>query len=219
MNDKKTVIIRPLEMKDICETAILCRREFGHRHTELVDFATSLSQVNDEKYYIALINNEIVGISGYTVEDHDPPYVAQISWTVVKNGFRRKNIGSSLLKTIEKDAKENKKRMIYVYTTRPNAERFYKKNNYEHGGTILNFYKSGKPKVWYYKHLSSPFHGLTKKNTEGGEHEMKDTEVVNIFKMCITHFKKDTTTLNQFIGYIQGTIQNQNTQTKEQKEG
>ena len=88
--------------------------------------------------YVALYDNEIVGfVYGYTKE-HSGFFkkrkVAHISDIAVKEGYRRKGIGTALMRRFELDfAKENESGSITLYVHSKNQQGldFYKKHGFD----------------------------------------------------------------------------------------
>ena len=100
---------------------------------------------------LAFINNQIVG---YLLAL--PPYggISYISWIAVKDSFRKKGIGSSLLKEYEIVAKRKGIHKIHLWTDRRNL-RFYKKNGWTPVGHIPKNY-FGADDWLFYKSIQNP---------------------------------------------------------------
>lgn len=77
--------------------------------------------------YIALSDNKMVG---FIVIHFDGGGAVNARWLEVEKNFRGKNIGTTLLKKIETEAKKNKCHFIYFWTETNKNVDFYKKRGY-----------------------------------------------------------------------------------------
>jgi GNAT superfamily N-acetyltransferase len=81
----------------------------------------------------------------------------ELYWIAVRNGSRKKNLGSVLLKAVENDIRNAGGKILWVETSgRPlyaSTEGFYKKNGYSLHASLKDFYATGDPKQIYSKEL------------------------------------------------------------------
>lgn len=69
-------------------------------------------------------------IIGFAFLNCDRGGGVQVSWLGVDKSFRQKGIGSSLLKEIEKHARQHQCHFIYLWTENKNNIKFYQKRGY-----------------------------------------------------------------------------------------
>jgi GNAT superfamily N-acetyltransferase len=103
-------------------------------------------------YYVLVLNNEIIGVSGLYYDYEDPKDIMWMDYFAVKPEFQRKGWGTRMLENLENICKKKKVRMLCVFTDRQGALEFYKNNGFKICGRIENYYGK-KPRVWLHKLL------------------------------------------------------------------
>lgn len=92
--------------------------------------------------YVALINRKIVGVIVFKLEQYWEGKVLIIEDLAVKEEFKKRGIGKSLLNFIESYAKnKNIKRILFTTNKKSKAINFYKKLGYKEEKTRINFSK------------------------------------------------------------------------------
>ncbi|MHA1972688.1 MAG: GNAT family N-acetyltransferase [Candidatus Hodarchaeales archaeon] len=92
--------------------------------------------------FTALIGKEIVGYIIGEVDENETS-LAKIVTIAVKSEYRRMGVGKNLLKTLEKQFKDEcqiKRVQLQVYVKNRSAIDFYKNNNYKILKEIRNYY-------------------------------------------------------------------------------
>jgi N-acetylglutamate synthase-like GNAT family acetyltransferase len=95
--------------------------EHGSEQDELENTTAHIAALNDEK---------IIGTGRLQLETDN---TARIRYMAVANAYQNQGIGSSILKQLEKIAKNKNVQTCWLYA-RENAIRFYLKNNYQMKG-------------------------------------------------------------------------------------
>lgn len=94
------------------------------------------------KVYITLINDKIVGVIVFKVEQYWEGKVIIIEDLAVKEEFKKRGIGKNLLNFMEFYAKKrNIKRILFTTNKKSKAINFYKKLSYKEEKTRINFSK------------------------------------------------------------------------------
>ena len=130
-------------LKD-CRDA-LCQSTLGEKYFSSPGSAeiAILEGIRQENLYVAFIGEECVGFT-YIIPKgafHSFPYLHIIA---VKDEYRNKGIGKSLLDYSEKIAYEMADKFFLVVADyNPDAKRFYERNGYQKVGEIPNLYRPG----------------------------------------------------------------------------
>ena len=101
---------------------ILLRRPLGGKR------GTEVDSLEDQSFHRAMIdkNNNIIGVGRI----HFTNNMGQIRYMAIKKEFGRRGYGSELVDALEKIARNNKIKKIFL-NSRINAIAFYKKNGYK----------------------------------------------------------------------------------------
>ena len=103
-------------------------------------------------YYVLVLDNEIIGISGLYYDYEDPKDVMWMDYFAVKPEAQRQGYGTKMLQNLENICKNKKVRMLCVFTDKKEALKFYKKNGFKICGKIEDYYGK-KPRIWMHKLL------------------------------------------------------------------
>jgi ribosomal protein S18 acetylase RimI-like enzyme len=88
-------------------------------------------------------------VAGYCLDLFSTKYSCELGWLTVDADHRKKGIGSKLLKKVEKSAKAQKLRKLFVSAEDCNsgALAFYKKNSFRTEGVLRDFYGLGEDQI------------------------------------------------------------------------
>lgn len=116
--------------------------EFARRYYEKYFSKRNDEMTEKDKVYIALFGEELAGVIGYWRDYLSTDYSYWLGWFVVKEKFRKKHIGTKLLKKVEAELKAKKKKKLFVSTEDYNAvaKHFYTKNGFRTEGVIRDYY-------------------------------------------------------------------------------
>lgn len=129
--------IRKATKKDLNEIGKLMLKEFSKPpFNEKYSLKTVLKSLNfyfqNAEIYISEIEEEIVGIIVFQIEQWWEGLVIIIQDLAVKEKFQKQNIGKELMIFVETYAKNKKVKRIYFETNKKSsAIRFYKKIGYK----------------------------------------------------------------------------------------
>jgi GNAT superfamily N-acetyltransferase len=146
MDQTEEIRIEPLSYVTLPQAGVIADRTFPHEEY-VPSFILLLSrepekhagdweehQLIDLKYWVALVGNRVVGITGYYWQRPDGDDAFWLSWFCVDPSFRRRGIGTTLLELIENEARKHGKKFLRLYTsTHPseaNAQILYDKRGY-----------------------------------------------------------------------------------------
>lgn len=149
MNNNNNYIIREMKIDDIDNVIIMMNNVFNKENIFL-DWRDDkikkelnlafISEINNIKYFVAEIKNEIIGVAGIQ-ESFISDSVFELCWMTVKHEYQNNGIGTNLiLKRIEcaKSISKNNNIRILVCTIVPNMFKklgfieFMKPNNNNH---------------------------------------------------------------------------------------
>jgi GNAT superfamily N-acetyltransferase len=154
----KMLKIRSLNKKDISnvlkivlETKASTNKNEAKKIMEL-SLVPGIKPLNPN-YYVLVLDDEIIGISGLYYDYEDPKDVLWMDYFAVKPELQRKGYGTKLLENLIDICKRKKVRRLCVFTDNNGAIEFYKKNGFRACGKIDNYYGIRKPRTWLYKKL------------------------------------------------------------------
>lgn len=128
--------IRNATKKDIPQMSILMLDEFRkppwNEKANLKAVEKSLSYyLETGKAIVAVVEQEIVGILVYRVDQYWQSPVASVEDMAVKGHFQGKRVGKMLLDELEKQARRvHAKKIVLITNKRSRAARFYSKNGF-----------------------------------------------------------------------------------------
>jgi len=153
-----TLIIRNLKKGDIqpalkvaIETKASCNESEARKVMEM-SLSPGISPLNPN-YYVLVLNEEIIGISGLFYDYEDPKDIFWMDYFAVKPDLQGHGYGTKMLENLVKICRGKKARMLCVFTDNKNALKFYKKNGFKVCGKINNYYEKGKNRIWLRKLL------------------------------------------------------------------
>ena len=112
--------------------AVSIQNELFPGESARVNYEESLEDSSDNQYYLIYEANECVGIIGLYCQADDPES-ARLGWYGIREGFRRRHLGSVALKRFEDMAVAGGYRFARLYTDALNndtAITFYRANGY-----------------------------------------------------------------------------------------
>jgi ribosomal protein S18 acetylase RimI-like enzyme len=122
--------------------------EFARRYYDRF-FDDSDEMTERDKVYVALLGREIVGVIGYSRDylSNDSSY--WLGWFAVREEYRRRRVGSILLRRVEKDLRSHGQRKVFVSTEDSNsvAKSFYTRNGFRTEGVIRDYYGEGEDEL------------------------------------------------------------------------
>jgi len=133
----KKLKIKKATRKDIKEIGKLMLEEFSKPpFNERVSLNSVIKSLNYDfkigKIYIAVESKEIIGVVNFCIEQYWEGSVIIIEDLAVKEEFKKKGIGKSLMEFVEEFARKNKIGAIYFSTNKKSkAVRFYEKLGYK----------------------------------------------------------------------------------------
>ncbi len=156
------MIIRELRKNDIEPATEIVREGFTENDASRAEFYFKLSL--DKKassafrflrYFVAIKDKQVVGISGLYGLEAYPEDVLWLGYFAVKKKFQGQGIGSGLYKYVEELARKMGIRLFCVETdsSKKKAMDFYKKQGFIEGGKIKGFYEDGSDQVYMWKEL------------------------------------------------------------------
>lgn len=155
---KMNLIIRDLKKEDIpaalkiaLETGASCNALEARKVMEM-SLVPGISPLNPD-YYVLVLNNEIIGISGLFYDYEDPKDVFWMDYFAVKPDLQKHGYGTKMLENLVRICKGKKARMLCVFTDNKNALKFYKHNGFKVCGKIKDYYAEGKSRIWLFKKL------------------------------------------------------------------
>jgi GNAT superfamily N-acetyltransferase len=101
-------------------------------------------------YYVLLLDEKIIGISGLYCDYEDPKDVLWMDYFAVSTKFQRQGLGIKMLENLEIICRKRKVKKLCVFTWKEGALKFYKKNGFKVCGKIENYYGKD-PRTWLYK--------------------------------------------------------------------
>lgn len=112
------------------------KRELSADYKELYD-------ANED--FVAVINNDIAGVIGYWRLNHEPKKIVWLDWLIVHKNYRRRGIGSILLKHLLKVLQKAKIKMLCVEHSSKDvaAEKFYRARGFKEQGRIPDYWDDG----------------------------------------------------------------------------
>lgn len=139
-------VIREFEVSDYADLFKLNRDELGYEYPieDTKEKLLQLSKSNHDKIYVAVSGKEIVGYVHAT--DYDViyyPHMKNIMGIAVSKAWRRKGVGSALLTSIEKWARETGAKGIRLNSgsSRTEAHQFYYLHGFSGDKTQLRLMK------------------------------------------------------------------------------
>jgi ribosomal protein S18 acetylase RimI-like enzyme len=151
--------IRKLDEKDILACVdIILQTEAGSNSEEAKQLmerslVEGIKPLNPD-YYVLLLDNEIIGISGLYYDYEDPSDIFWMDYFAISPKFQRQGYGTEMFKNLEAICKDKKARMLCVFTNnKKGALNFYEKNGFQICGEIKNYYSDDSNRTWLYKNL------------------------------------------------------------------
>jgi len=109
-----------------------------------------------DEFYVAEIDRRVVAAGGVWALRHDP-YIGRLDWFMVHPEQQRKGLGSILLKTIEKEMRKKKIRLILAETSSEpaykTAVKFWAKNGFKEILKIPGYWEDGSACLYFMKRL------------------------------------------------------------------
>lgn len=156
--DDGRIIIRKMKKCDIKHIVPIIKKTMGEEKANyaIASFNhTLLRENNDSVWYIAVFNDEVVGVIGLHGLTQLPD--VWLSWFAISPEYQRKGIGSLLMEYIQVVAREyGCKRLFietYVHPDFVNALMFYRKMKFNVVGIFTNYLSDGSPSLTYGKDL------------------------------------------------------------------
>lgn len=118
----------------------------------------SIKEKGHHQYWFIEDNKKIIGAIGVNENSYKSGgYHMVEDYVAVHKDYRRKGLGSLLLKTMEEFVKKNKGRYLLIETCdidyyQP-ARLFYEKNGYIKVGAIPDYYNRGEGRIDYWKKI------------------------------------------------------------------
>lgn len=101
----------------------------------------------DEQNYVAIIRDEVVGVTGLYPDKYEWPGILWLNWFYVSSAHRRKGIGGSLLDFTIKTAEGLGCRKLYLDTSSDSdyaaAVSKYEKSGFVREGELKDYYAKG----------------------------------------------------------------------------
>lgn len=145
--------IRKLSKKDISEVMELIKRCFSKSDAKVAKwhFEISLDKnlkkkfYHEQKYFLAIEDSKIIGISGIYSFSHHPKNTCWLGWFAVLPEYRGRGIGTKLLKYTLNWAKKKRYKFFCIETTSHKsqkvARKLYKRFGFKKVGRISDFFK------------------------------------------------------------------------------
>jgi ribosomal protein S18 acetylase RimI-like enzyme len=151
----KKVIIRKATKRNLKDILRMIREyqqydvEFARRYYERFFSYKSDEMTEKDEVYIALLDEEPVGVIGYCRDYFSTDYSYWLGWFIVRKKFRRNRIGTKLLRKVERDLKAMRKRKLFVSTEDNNkeAKNFYTANGFRTEGVVRDYYWNGEDQL------------------------------------------------------------------------
>ncbi len=138
VENKLKIFIRNLEKNDIDAVDKIAQQAYGTHHWSKDAFYSEL-QNKLAKYYVAILNNDIVGFAGFwSIIDE-----AHITTIAVSTDFKRKHIGETLLKSILDECYNQKVKYLTLEVRESNvpAISMYEKYGFQSFGVRKGYYQ------------------------------------------------------------------------------
>ncbi len=120
------------------------------------DFFSSAVNLKGDSVYVAVLNNRIVGVTGYFIDRYETGYY-WLGWFYVHKKWARNGCGERLLNFTIQQLKKRKVRKLFVNTSShpfyKNALKFYKKNGFKKEAVIKDYYWNGENQIILSKKL------------------------------------------------------------------
>ena len=102
---------------------------------------------SSDKVYVAVIDEEIIGVTGYCPEQLETKGIYWLGWHYVYRGHQGNGCGSALLKHVIRKLKSKRARKLFVYTSSDPfylpAIGLYRKMGFAEEGVLKDFYGKG----------------------------------------------------------------------------
>lgn len=155
------IIIKEAEKKDMKDILNIIKEyqkydvEFARRYYQKYFSKRPDEMTEKDKVYVAFSGKELAGVIGYYRDYLSTDYSYWLGWFVVKKKFRKRKIGTTLLKRIEMVLKAKKKRKLFVSTEDDNAvaKHFYTKNGFRTEGVLRDYYAASEDQLIMSKKL------------------------------------------------------------------
>jgi ribosomal protein S18 acetylase RimI-like enzyme len=154
MTNKKVIIRKATKrnLKDILGMIREYQRydvEFARRYYERFFSYKSDEMTEKDEVYVALLDEEPVGVIGYCRDYFSTDYSYWLGWFIVRKKFRRNRIGTKLLRKVERDLKAMRKRKLFVSTEDNNkeAKSFYTANGFRTERVVTDYYWNGEDQL------------------------------------------------------------------------
>ena len=138
VDNKLCISIKILEKDDIDEVDIVAQQAYGTHHWSKDAFYSEL-QNKLAKYFVAKINDKVVGFAGFwSIIDE-----AHITTIAVSPEFKRRHIGETLLKSILDECYEQKVKYLTLEVRESNipAISMYEKYGFQSFGVRKGYYQ------------------------------------------------------------------------------
>lgn len=157
----KACVVRRLRSKDIPDikrilgkTAVFNSRE----KREIVGLARDFFENPRGDEFRTLVCTVERGIAGFICFGSDVGFgTYEISFLYVAPEYQRNGVATTLIKAVEKYAREKSGRMIFLYTSGSGeylpAQKLYRKAGYSRSAVIKDFFEDGDSKIIYSKRL------------------------------------------------------------------
>jgi GNAT superfamily N-acetyltransferase len=105
------------------------------------------------RYYVALLNGVVAGVSGVVADDEEGENVWWLGWFYVAEGTRGQGLGKALFDRAVARARKRGGRKMFVDTSSTEgyaaARRFYEAQGCTEEGRLLDYYAPGDHQVLY----------------------------------------------------------------------
>lgn len=152
MNTKIRLLTKediPEAARIILETKAGCNKEEVEKLLHL-SLKKGVSFLNPD-YYVLLLDENPVGISGLYYDYEDPKDILWMDYFAVSQKFQRHGFGTLMLEHLEKICREKKVKRLCVFAETEQALSFYDKNGFKIFGRLDDYYGNGRPRIWLSK--------------------------------------------------------------------
>jgi len=149
------VVIKKATKKNLSDILRIIRQyqrydvEFARRYYERFFSDKSDEMTEKDEVYVALLEEEPVGVIGYCRDYFSTDYSYWLGWFIVSKKFRRNRIGTKLLRKVERDLRAMRRRKLFVSTEDNNkeAKSFYTANGFRTEGVVRDYYWNGEDQL------------------------------------------------------------------------
>jgi len=120
------------------------------------DYFSSLASLKGDTVYVAVLNNKIIGVTGYSIDRYETDNY-WLSWFYIHKQYSRTGYGKQLLDFIIRKLKKKRKKRLFVNTSSypfyEGALHFYLKCGFKIEAVIKDYYWNGEDQIILSKRL------------------------------------------------------------------